>query len=99
MGWAKSYETSEIRRYKMELHCLDVALLRGAHGDDSAKIFKRLVVSKLKAKFVKIPAKYQTTTSSPQHAHLGPMALPKSNRQPDPKPLHLLVLRQKIPEK
>ena len=28
-------------------------------------------------------SQYHTTTASPQHAHLGPMALPKGNQQPD----------------
>ena len=40
------------------------------------------------------------TAASPQHAHLGPMALPKSNRQPDPKLLpHLRPLQKTAEQK
>jgi hypothetical protein len=43
-------------------------------------------------------SQYHTTTTSPHHVHLGPMALPKSNQQPDPKPLPLLRPWQKAPK-
>ena len=40
----------------------------------------------------------RSTTASPQHAHLGPMALPKSNHHPDPKPLPFLKPWKKTAE-
>jgi hypothetical protein len=39
-----------------------------------------------------------TSPASPRHAHLGPMALPKGNQQPDLKPLPLLRSWKKTPE-
>ena len=44
------------------------------------------------------PRPPRPTPASPQHAHLGPMALPKGNLQPDSKPLPLLKPWQKTPE-
>ena len=44
------------------------------------------------------PRPLRPTPASPRHAHLGPMALPKGNQQPDPKPLPLLRPLQKPPE-
>ena len=44
------------------------------------------------------PRPPRTTPASPRHAHLGPMALPKGNQQPDLKPLLLLKHWQKTPE-
>ena len=37
-------------------------------------------------------------TSTPQHVHPGPMALPKSNQQPGPKPLPYLTPLRKTAE-
>ena len=39
-----------------------------------------------------------TSPASPRHAHLGPMALPKGNQQPNLKPLPLLRPWKKTPE-
>ena len=44
------------------------------------------------------PRPLRPTPASPRHAHLGPMALPKGNQQPDPKPLPLLKPLQKTAE-
>ena len=46
------------------------------------------------------PRPPRPTPATPQHAHLGPMALPKSNSQPDPKLLpHLRPLQKTAEQK